>query len=83
VIGHREEFIHSGRIDNLYSTFCALESLLAEESGAGQQQMINVVAMFDHEECGSESAQGAASSMMGNTLKRLYCGLLSEERASF
>lgn len=56
MIGHRDEFIHSGRIDNLYSSFCALESIVEEESEKGEQQMINVVAMFDHEECGSESA---------------------------
>jgi aspartyl aminopeptidase len=39
--------------------------------------------MFDHEECGSESAQGAASSMMANTLRRLYSGMLSKDNISF
>lgn len=56
IIGTFDEFIHSGRIDNLYSTFCALESLVSEDGLSGDQQFINVVAMFDHEECGSESA---------------------------
>lgn len=31
IIGNNEEFIHSGRIDNLYSSFCALQSILNEE----------------------------------------------------
>ena len=32
IIGNNEELIHSSRIDNLYSTFCALQSIISEDS---------------------------------------------------
>lgn len=37
IIGNRDEFIHSGRIDNLYSTFCGLEGLVSEHSTNDEQ----------------------------------------------
>jgi aspartyl aminopeptidase len=33
---------------------------------------INVAALFDHEECGSESAQGAGSNIVLQSLYRIY-----------
>ena len=33
---------------------------------------INISALFDHEECGSESAQGAGSSIIMQSLRRIY-----------
>lgn len=38
---------------------------------------INMAALFDHEECGSDSAQGAGSPIVMQSIKRLYkllCG---------
>ncbi len=45
--------MHSGRIDNLYSTFCALESIVSEDGQQEDQSYFNIIGMFDHEECGS------------------------------
>jgi aspartyl aminopeptidase len=33
---------------------------------------INIAALFDHEECGSESAQGAGSNIVLQSLSRIY-----------
>ncbi|CAL9058815.1 probable aspartyl aminopeptidase isoform X1 [Musa acuminata AAA Group] len=72
--GAMKEFIFSGRVDNLCMSFCALKalidsisvgSLLDEESG------VRMVALFDHEEVGSNSAQGAGSPVMLDALSRI------------
>jgi len=39
---------------------------------------INVITLYDHEECGSESAQGADSVILPQTLKRIYDVLVKE-----
>lgn len=35
-------------------------------------EYINMAALFDHEECGSESAQGAGSNIIYQSLYRIY-----------
>uniref|UniRef100_A0A7S3LVN6 aspartyl aminopeptidase n=1 Tax=Palpitomonas bilix TaxID=652834 RepID=A0A7S3LVN6_9EUKA len=65
------EFVHSARIDNLASCFCGVEGLVDADKTLEDEQAVRVLACFDHEECGSGSAQGAASSMMTKTLERL------------
>ena len=42
---------------------------------------INIAALFDHEECGSESAQGAGSNIIMQSLRRIY-DLLCEKDPS-
>lgn len=67
--GMNDEYISSPRLDNLYSSFHSLISLIESENTG---KFINMVALFDHEEVGSESTQGAFSSIMPQTLERLY-----------
>mmetsp|Transcript_39745 Transcript_39745/g.55187 ORF Transcript_39745/g.55187 Transcript_39745/m.55187 type:complete len:468 (+) Transcript_39745:63-1466(+) len=71
--GAENEFIFSGRLDNLCMSFTALKALisaceepetLANESGAW------LCALFDHEEVGSDSAQGAGSPVMVDAMRR-------------
>ncbi len=73
--GAREEFIFSGRLDNLASCFAGLSALIA--AGAAEPDVVQVLACFDHEEVGSESAEGADGSLLGQVLERLAlgCGL--------
>ena len=66
IIGRDSEFIASSRIDNQISCWAALSALLDVDS---DQPM--VIAMFDHEEVGSQSSQGAGGPMLEHVLERL------------
>lgn len=50
----------------MYSALLALEEVKNEGS------FINMTALFDHEECGSSSAQGAGSNIVLQSLYRVY-----------
>jgi aspartyl aminopeptidase len=69
--GADREFVASGRLDNLASCHAALSALLATETSDATA----VVALFDHEEVGSESAVGAGGSFVGDVLARLAAAL--------
>lgn len=71
LIGANEEFISSPRLDNLTSTYAALRAITNENRKDG----INVIALFDNEECGSKSKQGADSTLMTILLEKIYEGL--------
>ncbi|WEW59982.1 zinc-binding metallopeptidase family protein [Emydomyces testavorans] len=72
--GLLEEFIFSARLDNLNMSYCAttglIESLTAT-SALDSETSIRMVALFDHEEIGSKSAQGADSNALPAILRRL------------
>lgn len=67
--GLHGEFIHSPRLDNLASCHASLTALLAPGQ-AGRASTCGVV-LYDHEEVGSTSAQGAASPFLRDLLQRL------------
>lgn len=73
VSGAFNEFIHSARLDNLCMSYCSLRALLdsSSDGSLANESMIRMVALFDHEEIGSSSAQGAASNMMRATFQRI------------
>ncbi len=66
--GPSREFIHAGRIDNLASCHAALTALVAKDAGLDRTRAI---VLYDHEEVGSRSAQGAASDFLRSCLQRL------------
>jgi len=72
LIGAYEEWVSSGRLDNLTSTFCAMEAL--EHSGS-EGTDVCFAAAFDNEECGSESMQGAGSASVEHALRRIHRAL--------
>jgi len=55
-LGLHNEFISSPRLDNLFSSFTALNSIISEEASGNESSFLNMICLFDHEECGSESA---------------------------
>jgi aspartyl aminopeptidase len=63
-------FIFSPRLDNLAMSYCALDALLkmniSQDSSA-----ISMIALFDHEEVGSNSAFGAASNFVESVMQRV------------
>lgn len=69
--GFAEEFISSPRIDNLTSVKACLEGLIKDNSKDG----IHLIALFDNEEVGSRTKQGAASTILGQVLERIYAAL--------
>jgi aspartyl aminopeptidase len=66
--GVSREFIHAGRIDNLASCHAAVSALTAAE---GDAEASRGIVLYDHEEVGSRSAQGAASDFLRSCLQRL------------
>ena len=72
--GMNDEFIYSGRLDNLCMSFLSLKSLIDTSAGEGQldeEACIRSIALFDHEECGSVSADGAGSSLIPELVRRV------------
>lgn len=66
LVGFKEEFIASARLDNLLSCFIGLQSILEAD---GRQSVLLVC--NDHEEVGSRSACGAQGPMLEDFLVRL------------
>jgi aspartyl aminopeptidase len=75
--GLDQDFISAPRIDNLFSSYHAL---LALAESTNQGTFINMAAIFDHEECGSESTQGASSPTIIHATKRIFKLLSGHER---
>ncbi len=76
--GANREFIADSQLDNLASCHAALSALLATE----EPEQSCLIAFFDHEEVGSESAAGAGGSFVSDLLARLAgaFGLDDEDR---
>ena len=63
--GAHNEFVFVGRLDNLAMSFCSTRALVdafPDEASLKGEAAVKAVALFDHEEVGSSSAQGAAPS---------------------
>lgn len=76
--GLKEEFVFSGRLDNLTSCFTGMHALTeAADIDIENEEGIRLFGSFDHEEIGSSSAQGADSNFLPNIMERL-CGLKAD-----
>ncbi|KAJ5998608.1 Aspartyl aminopeptidase [Penicillium sp. IBT 35674x] len=72
--GMSEEFIFSPRLDNLNSTYCATAAITESapsEKALENEEAIRLIALFDHEEIGSRTAQGADSNILPSIIRRL------------
>ncbi|KAH9977979.1 aspartyl aminopeptidase [Lactifluus volemus] len=71
--GLNNEFIFSPRMDNLVSSFAAVEALsdVASSDLFPFEGNVNCIALFNHEEIGSVSTSGAESSLIPSLLQRL------------
>jgi len=72
LVGVNEEFLAAPRLDNLFSSYAALRSLVDHSKNLDNDQFINLICLFDHEEIGSKSAQGADSPIMIKTMERIF-----------
>ncbi len=78
--GVHNEFLSSGRLDDLSMCYAGLEALLASaDNGA----VTKVLAIFDNEETGSQTKQGAGSPFLASMLKRIAFAESGSEEAFY
>ena len=77
--GVHDEFISSGRLDDLSMCHAGLEALLA----SAESDTTKVLAIFDNEETGSQTKQGAASPFLSSMLKRVALAQSGTEEAFY
>ena len=76
VLGGDTSLLASGRLDNLLSCWAAADALISAGSdsttgtGSGPGH-VSVIALFDHEEVGSESTTGASGPILETVIERL------------
>ena len=75
-IGMEEDFISCPRLDNLTSVWALLKGLAEGRRKTG----INFIALYDNEEIGSRSKQGADSALLNMVLERIYESLGADSR---
>ena len=78
VSGAEGEFIHAPRLDNLASCHAGLTAL-THFGSAPLPPFTRVLVLFDHEEVGSRSAQGAAGPLLAGVLERSIAGFKGGE----
>lgn len=69
VWGEGEEFVSSPRLDDLMCAYTSLSAFL--QVGAPLENRISVYCCFDNEEVGSNTKQGAMSTLLRDTLERI------------
>ena len=77
--GVHDEFISSGRLDDLSMCFAGLEAMIATET----VDATKVLAIFDNEETGSQTKQGAGSPFLSMMLKRIALAQSGSEEAFY
>ena len=76
-VGMNDAFISSPRLDNLTSCAALTSAILNAERGQG----VTLIALFDHEEIGCRSKQGAASILLHDIVLRILKNCGREETA--
>jgi len=74
VAGAHGEFLLAPRLDNLASCHAALSALVASAETA-PTAATRAVVLYDHEEVGSRSAQGAGGTLLHDVLERAVAGV--------
>ena len=72
LLGLNDEFVSSGRLDDLSMVHAAVSALTASK---GNQRMTRIMAIFDNEETGSGTKQGAASPVLAHICRRITASL--------
>lgn len=71
--GVGDEFFSAPKIDDLQCAFSALKAFVTAEDSCSSK--IQMVALFDNEETGSMSRQGADSDFLRQTIHRIGCAM--------
>lgn len=75
VVGADGSWVNCGRLDDLAMAWCALQALI--EAGSGT--ITRVMAIFDNEETGSGTRQGAHSPVLRNIMRRIAADATDEQ----
>lgn len=67
LVGMKEDMISAPRLDNLTSVNALLDGIIEGKRQSG----INLIALFDHEEIGSRTKQGAGSMMLRDVVEKI------------
>jgi len=67
LVGIKQEFLAAARLDNLLSCYIGLTAMIGAQTNQGMLLICN-----DHEEVGSQSAEGAQGSFLMSVLQRIY-----------
>ncbi len=77
--GAHDEFISSGRLDDLSMCWAGVEAMIA----SAPTDTTQVLAIFDNEETGSQTKQGAGSPFLSYMLKRIALSQSGTEEAYY
>ena len=77
--GVHDEFISSGRLDDLSMCWAGVEAMIASDANNTTQ----VLAIFDNEETGSQTKQGAGSPFLSYMLQRIALAQSGTEEACY
>ena len=81
-LGADGAFLVAPRLDNLASCHAAVSALLGA-SGSDLGRATRALVLYDHEEVGSQSAQGAAGTFLVESLERIVAGFKGGEPQGF
>ena len=70
-VGLQDEFVSAPRLDNLTSTQALIDGITEGTRSKG----LNMMIVYDHEEIGSRSKQGACSTLLVSVLEKIYVSL--------
>lgn len=71
VWGAKNEFLSCPRLDNQSHCYTGLAALLEHSKDISKDTGVSMLCCFDHEEIGSDSAQGAGSPVMSEAISRV------------
>jgi aspartyl aminopeptidase len=74
LLGIDDAFVSAPRIDNLVSCHAAVQSLVAQldaDDWSGDAAGLPIICLYDHEEIGSQSAEGADGTLLVTVLERI------------
>lgn len=80
-VGADSSWVNCGRLDDLAMAWCGLEALL--QTCGEPSEKTRVLALFDNEETGSATRQGAHSPVLRNILRRLTVSAYGSSEEEF
>lgn len=73
--GMEDDLLSAPRIDNLASCYCLTEGIIDGLNECIREDGINLIALFDNEEIGSRSKQGADSFLLNNIIEKIFISM--------